>query len=547
MKKFLALALTLTLTLPLLFSCGDKGTTADTVGGKPKDFSYYYNTSLSASLGDGYTKAEKLSLPQNAAGFYANGAFYYYRDPSLGKYLVYSVTTGDQVLALPATTSAPTFTLYDNYFTVKAPGDDGTKVLSVYSENGTLLATAGADDTLNQSSDGFILDGKYYRLKDGALEKVYTFPPFLSPSSVSLVNNYAIHRSGHTITYYNDKFEAVASYDIPGEAFDSSYRCLKDGKMLVQYFVYCDPADSKYDMLVPDSDGTAKCNIYTVLYDPVKDKAEELDLDVIINGVYYNSPFNGSSFNGSSFNGFSFREIFTDKVENILAYRAIKNGQLDQSQTYYSTLGNDGKIGDRLDNLIEGQNGLITPAANGTYVAPTKSGYAILDANGKVKTNLVALGTATGYGYRYQNSVYDGEMKLAVDLSTTNSIYWSENDNAILYEKEEGPKTHYYIYTRYGERELLPPEGAYSSLTVRLYDNYYTVAHTVPHPTVSYDNYSYMTFYAFDGTVLFTATTTDADGDSLPYPSVVCETDSAAIVQHYDATTYALTYTRLSK
>ncbi len=536
MKKFLALALTLTLTLPLLFSCG-KGTTADTVGGKPKDFSYYYNTSLSASTSDGYTKAEKLSLPQNAAEFYANGAFYCYRDPSLGKYLVYNVNTGDQVLALPATTSAPTFTLYGNYFTVKAPGDDGTKVLSVYSENGTLLATAGEDDTLNQSEGGFILDGKYYRLKDGALEKVYTFPPFLSPSSVSLVDNYAIHRSGRTITYYNDKFEAVASYDIPGEAYNSSCRWLQDGKMLVQYFVYCDPADSKYDMLVPNSDGTAKCNIYTVLYDPVKDKAKELDLDVIINEVYYKSPFNG----------FSFREIFTDKVENILAYRAIKNGQLDQSQTYYSTLGNDGKIGDRLDNFIEGQNGLITPAANGTYVAPTKSGYAILDANGKVKTNLVALGTATGYGYRYQDSVYDGEMKLAVDLSTTNSTYWFENDNAILYEKEDGSKTHYYIYTKYGERELLPPEGAYSSLTVRLYDNYYTVAHTVPHPTFSYEHYSYMTFYAFDGTGLFAATTTDADADYLSSPSVVCETDSAAVVQYYDATTYALTYTRLSK
>ena len=527
MKKILAFALILTLTLPLLFACS--GGANGIVGGKAGDFAQYYNSSLSASLDNGYTKAETIAIPQNASSLIADGGFYYYLDPARSKYVIHSVKSGALALEL-AQESTPSIVLYDDYFTVAMKKTDGEENLSVYSETGALLASVDGDNTaFSQSTNGFVIGDIYYHLKDGAV-KTYTIPPFLSPSSVTFVENYAIYKTGNSIVYYNEKFEAIAFYEIPGNAYSSSAYYLSDGKVLVQYRIVADPSDNSFDLLTYTSGSTTKSNIYTVLFDPAKKKTSELDLDVLIQTLYTSK---------DSLSGFAFDDIFTDNVENVLCYYALKDGVADTSELHYVTLSNDGKVGDRLDDFVENQKGLIQPQMNGTLFVPTKTGYAIIDENGKIKTNLVTKGTATHYGYRSTNAIYDTDMKLAVDLSTTTSRDY--NNRAFLYTKTVGGARHYFIYTKDGEKEITSPKGTLNGSGVKLKEYYYTVEYYV---ATEYS--SYVTAYAFDGTELFTAILY-VDYDMFPDPEIISETGDAAIVQYYDAETGKLAYARLSK
>ncbi len=530
MRKRIALLLLLSLVVGILASCG--GTTSKPLGDEPGAFGSFYNTLLSDKGGDGYTKLEKISLPSDTTGVTADGGFFYCKSEGRDKYYVYSAQKGDFILTLPA--SDTSIELYDEYVCIQTDTKEGT-LTEVYGSDGALLASASGHHTISVSDEGFTLDDKLYRMKDGALIKTYTIPPFLSTVSFTFVGNYVIRDNGYRTVYYNENFEAVAYYEVPGEAEEYTTFVLANGNLLVQYCVLCDPMSRGYDYM-DASDGAAnKYTLHTVLYDPVKNEAKKLKINVPI-GMVYNAY---SSFPVGD--DFDFEEIFTPKVQNVLAYVMFKDGKVDYSRVYCVSLSNNGEIGERLDSFLIDQTGLIYPLANGTYTVSTKTGYAILDKSGNVQKRLVTLGTPTGYGYMANAKIYSADMKLVVDLSQASNP--SSCDNAVSYSKTADGAQKYYIYSKYGEKEIRAPKGNVLS-GVEVADFYYTVSY------YDEDSYGFSSdirndVYAYDGTLLLSYCV-DYSYSFYGF-SVVSMSEDAAIVKYLDADTKRVTFARLSK
>ncbi len=530
MKKILALALTLTLTLPLLFSCGKSGLSSEVLGKEAKNFPKYYNAALAASLGGGYTEAKNISVPRGATKISATDGFLSYKNNTTNRYYVYSAYTGSNILSFPDDGS-PKITLYEGYVTVSKT-DNGKQTTSVYSAKGDHLASISGDAVLSVGENGFTSGDVFYRVENGLLVKTYEVPPFFNSDTLIFVGDYAVYEKESSVVYYDESFAPVACYEVPGEAVQHSFHLLSNGNLLVQYMIALAPSEKNYDVMIS---GLLSCNLYTYLYEPAKDKASELDLDVIVGSVY-------NKYNGGIDENTDFEDVFTDEVVNVLEYAMLKDGQPDTVHSYYVTLTNDGKVGDSLNGFIKDQDGLITPLKNGTYAVPTKTGYAILDADGALKTGLITLGTATGYGYLQGSKVYSSEMKLAVDLSSYGNV--SKRENAVLYSKTVAGTVEYYIYTKDGERRIEGPKD--KTFSVYLYDNYYTVSYQSKYNLVPSFYYYRTDVYALDGTLLLSYSDTDAQ-DKYYSLSVLAETEDSMIVCYLNADTMLESYACLLK
>lgn len=530
MKKILSFVLCLTLTLPLLFSCGKSGLSSDVLGKESKNFPKYYNASGAVSLGGGYTEAKNIAVPRGATKIVAEGGFLSYKNNTSNRYYVYSAYTGSNILSF-ADEGSPKITLYEKYVAV-AKTENGKKTTAVYSETGNHLITLDGDAALSVSESGFTSGDLFYRIDDGMLTKTYHVPPFFDASRLVFVGDYAVYEKENSVIYYDESFNPVAFYEVPGEAVQHSFQLLAGGNLLVQYMIAHAPSDKSYDVMIS---GLLSCDLYTYLYNPAEDKASKLDLDVIVNRVF-------NAHNDEISSSLSFSKIFSAEVENVLEYVTLKDGQPDTAHVYHATLSNDGKVGDSLSSFIKDQNGMIYPLKNGTYAAPTKTGYAILGADGAIKTSLITLGTATGYGYLQGSKVYSSEMKLAVDLSTYESAFKCEN--AVLYYKTVDGVTEYYIYTKDGERKIEGPKD--TTFSASLTDNYYTVAYDARYDIVQHFDYTRYDVYTLDGTLLLSYSDWDADYNYHRL-EVLAETDDAMIVRYLNADTMLESYACLLK
>ena len=537
MKKILSFVLCLTLTLPLLFACGSGGTrggtTTDVLGDDAKSFSTYYNTPLLREGSSGYTKVKDIGLPSGASGVTAGGNFLYYRE-SNDTLRVFSSKAGKYILSVPGTEKV-SVNLSEDYVCLLKTAS-GTQTTEVYGYDGTLLVSVSGHHPISQSDMGFTLDDKLYRIEDGKLKKTYTVPPFISTGSYYFVGNYVIRKDSYKAVYYNESFKAIGHYEIPENADGSgSMFILENGNLLVQYRVLCDPNASSYDHIEKSSGGVCKYILHTLLYNPDTDETTKLDLDVAISTVYNQYSSRRISAN------FDFDEIFTDKVDNVLCYMTIEDGILNR-QLYFVTLSNDGEVGDRLDNFLEDQTTLIYPLENGTYVAPTETGYALLNENGKVTSRLAALGTATGFGYQSLLKIYDLNMKLVIDLSSLSYSDYSVHDNVVYYEKTVDGSICHFVFTKEGERQITAPEG-YTVKNFERADNYYIVTYHEKGGDYSED---YCALYSLNGTLLLSYSEYNQYG-YYAGATVVCETDAGMILKHTDLDTGEVRYTSFSK
>ena len=539
MKKLKTLVLFTLLAAMLITSLSACGKSDDgTIGKKAKDFDKIYESSFTMPFDLGYTSAAEIKLPDTATSIVGGYCFLQYRNTESREYCFYNVETDSTVLKIATDKIAKEsdLTLCDGYIKVtETNAESKAKTTSVYNANGTLLVSAEGEVAISVTDDGFTFQEKFYYVEDGELKKEYPIPPFTQiDDSYTFTDSYVIRENNQTVVYYNDQFEAVAIYEVPGNCEDYSLFLLDNDQLFVQYAVACDSNDSKYSFIAEG----CKYTLHTLLFDPAKEKKNELDLNVYVYSVINRQ----TEYNESELD---FEDIYTDETENVILYFAIVDGVIDRETRHAVLMSNKGKIGATLDNYAENQKSLISPLNNGYYYAYTKGGYAILDSKGELVRNVPTIGVATDYGYHSNSKIYNENFELVIDLSNDSyDIISIVCDAAAFYSKQVDGKTHYYRYDKNGEAEITAPDGRtfYEGYVnpISVYGDYYTVRHI---PANDQFGESYYSVYSMNGELLFTA----KQNDNYTAFTVLAESDDAILVRYTDASTNKVAYKRHAK
>lgn len=539
MKKFKLSILFLLICAMLtasLASCA--GNDAGTIGKKPKDFEKIYQSDVTMPFDAGYLSAKTLELPKTATSIVTQYGFLQYYDTAAKEYCIYNVETDQTVLKIASARiqKETDITLCDGFIRViEKTTDTEQTVTNVYGANGTLLATAEGEITVSANENGFSFQEKFYYVKDGELKKIYTVPPFTQiNANYTFTDQYIIYIKNDTAVYYNDNFEVVALYEVPGHCADYNMELLDNDSLFVQYALPCDSNSKKYDYMTEQ-----KFTLHSLIFDPSKNREKDLDLGVIALSI-------DNRKTESTFSDIEFSDLFTDEVENILSYYAIVDGVVDQNTVHYVLIDNDGKIGASLDQYVENQKSLILPLNNGYYYTSTTEGYAILDGKGEEIRRTSGLGRATEYGYISNNKIYNQQFDLVVDLSNAiYSILNTSGDVAAFYSKKIDGQTRYFRYDKNGEAEITVPEDrkldTYSPITVN--NNYYVVTHT---KTNDYYDGGQQDVYTLYGELLFSADAGYTSSHS-SYFKILAESENAMLVSFIDPTTSKTVYKRLAK
>ena len=535
LKKLALLLLITAMLIPSLAACG-KGD--GTIGKKAKDFDKIYESSFTMPFDLGYTSATEFKLPDTATSIVGGYGFLQYRDTEAKEYYFYNVETDSTVLkvATDKIEKDSDITLYDGYIKIiETNADSKAKTTSVYSAAGALLVSAEGEIAISVTENGFAFKETFYYVEDGALKKEYSIPPFTQINDTyTFTDNYVIRENDQTVVYYNDQFEAVAIYEVPGNCEDYSLFLLDNDQLFVQYAVACDTNENKYSFIAEGS----KYILHSLLFDPKKEKENDLELD-----VYVASVINRQTEYGDG--ELDFEDIFTDEAENVLLYYAIVDGVIDLETPHFVLMSNKGKVGATLDGYVENQKGLVAPLNNGYFYVPTKDGYAILDGKGELVRNIPNVGRATEYGYYSNGKIYNKNFELVIDLGNNSySILNSSSDAAVFYSKQVDGKTHYYRYDKNGEAEITAPEGRefYDNSPVNVYTGYYVVRHALPNSGSQYNTLQ-CNVYSMNGELLFTS---DYSYDYTSFKTLA-SSDDAILVSYIDADTNETVYKRLAK
>ena len=502
MKKITALFLALVTLLGMLASCGGKNDDG-TVGSTNVKFTDIYKSEIKPSSNSGYTDAEEIVLPESATEVSSEGGFLRYIDG--GKLHFFSLKENRAVLSLDTSTSKADVS--GSY--IKVTDADMTHI---YSNTGVKLVSVEGDAPFSSGTNGFTLEDRYYSVKDGAVKKSYLVPPFLSTSSLTFTEHYAIQKTNTHIIYYNDAFEQVAVYALPATATESRKFKLENDKFFIMYYLPLDSTSSDYDVF--EQEENKKYSLHYELFDPEKGKASELDLDIRVYNIESADRY----------------DMFKDEDQYIVSYYAIVDGIIDTSVTYYALIDENGKIEKSLSHFVEGQKGLIRPLNNDYYYVETIEGYAILDTEGNLVKRTLVIGVPAAYGYYHNYKIYGVDFSLLRELSYETVI--ASTYDYVLYTKTIGEEEHFYRYDKTGEHEILPPDGCTLYNVSSQAEGFYYISYLDSH----YIRYG---CYSATGKLLFTAS------DVYSISTLATGTDYRVI--RYKNTDNKTVYLRLTK
>ena len=534
LKTFALLLLVTAMLIPSLAACGksDNGT----IGKKAKDFDKIYESSFTMPFDLGYTSATEFKLPDTATSIVGGYGFLQYRDTEAKEYCFYNVETDSVVLRISSNKIAKEsdIMLCNGYIKItETNAESKAKNTSVYSAAGALLVSAEGEIAISVTDDGFAFQETFYYVEDGEMKKEYPIPPFTQiDDTYTFTDNYVIRKHDQTVVYYNDRFEAVAIYEVPGHCVNYRMYLLDNDQLFVQYALLCDSNESKYSYMA----NGCKYTLHTLLFDPKKEKEHELELD-----VYVDSVLNRQTEYGDD--ELDFEDVYTNEAENVLMYYAIVDGVIDRETPHYVLMNNKGEIGATLDSYVENQKGLVLPLNTGYFYVSTKDGYAILDSKGELVRNVPNVGRATNYGYYSDGKIYDKNFSLVIDLNNNSySVLNVSNDAVAFYSKQIDGKTHYYRYDKNGEAEITAPEGRefYEYSPISVSNGYYTVRHSAANAMYSTSLYS---VYTMNGELLFTSKQTE----TYTAFTILAKSDDTILVSYIDATTNETVYKRLAK
>ncbi len=521
MKKLIACLLLLATMLALFVSCGN----ADgSIGKDPLPFNDVYRSDFKMPDSGIYKNATTVSFPSgtySTSVYYNDGSYFVYH--ANGNYCIYNVDLNRTVLEFSSySVSSSDIECRDDF--IRVYENNTTKV---YLSDGTFVAQASGRQYVSapyydMQTGRFVFADKLYIVKNGKISETVDLPPLVDASDCMVTDNYIVlfTDNNYGVVYYDKSFNKVASYAIPGTAYDYDTYFLGD-KLLVQYVLECKSDAWTYTYI---EDGT-KYLVEHVLFDPATSKAKALGYNILIDEVANRDLLESNEETN----------CFTDKVENIIVYRAFIDHRIDSSAQHAVLVDNEGKIGAAIDRYVEGQKSITFPVNDKYYAAMTDSGYTLLDKNGNVVSELPTMDSIKEYGILSGNKIYGFDLKLKLDLSGEDyTILSASNDHALIYSKTVGSSTRYYRYDATGEKEIYAPSGNVNYVSTNSY--FYYVAYAYYDTNTYANRYAY---YSFDGKFLFS--TSDS------YISTYAQSDNAVLVSYEDIFSGTNVYIRVSK
>ena len=505
--RFLAFALVLSVALPLLYACE-----LPTVNKTSALFNEIYKSTLVHPTVGGYTKAETVALPDGITQKESAYRFLHYLAEDT--HSVYNVDLGKVVLTVgdDRLTAFSDVVLYEEYICLWLTDKDGKETTELYREDGKLLAACEGKENPRILDGAAVLEDTMYLVDNKGNVRAYALPAF----SDSLVDefgktlifdgSYMLYKKSRSVVYYDESFTPVCVYSLPETAHAATVcTSLGDGKLFVGYLTLCDPLSAEYDFYDTDAMGNLhKYKQSYVLFDAATQRTKQLALSGIRVSRVYNRE-NGDIFSsgiGGENYPFGFDDVFTENVENIIAYSKITDGILEYS-VHYALLGNDGRLGAVIDEFTEGQIGPVCPLNTSYYYAKTKTGFTVLDLSGKKVYDTVSLGGAREFGYYDKDTVYNAALDAVLtldgkDASKLAGDGYYDRAEAVLYCRTEEGRIRYFLYGKAGERELTVSEGQTLVGLPAFEENYVTV--TGVSATAPFAEYRYV--YSYTGELL---------------------------------------------
>ncbi len=516
MKKITTCLLLLATMLTLFSSCGNKD---GTIGEDRLPFTDIYASDYNTSASECYQNVSDFSFPEGAERITQTGALVQYTLD--GKYCFYNVDLDRVVLEIDASSipSEENIMGSENVLKVVRFTENGEETF-VYSNSGNLLAQSHGKKAVAFHKNGFMLNETFYYVKNGECTNTYKFPPVVySLDYYYFTENYLIQRSdNHTAVFYDKNANEVFSYRLPGYARNTSTFVIGD-KMLIQYSVLRD-VDEDCDY----TDGAARYTIHHLLLNPDKQKAEELDLGIVINQV-------------STPNDRDDRyEYYTDAVENVLNYYTIREKCIDRTTLHGVLMDNEGKIGASLDGYAEGQNALVSPLNKDYYYVRTATGAAVLDKEGNTVKKLAAYLLPKDYGFTTDKLIYNTAGELVLNLDHPSIYVYSFSSFACFY-RESGTL---YRYDKNGIHEITPLQETNSYVYFNLQNGFYFLYHSMPN-----SQWDRNEIYTYTGTYVGASMTLNYSNDEAF--TVVQEGDDAILIRYTDADSNEVVYKRITK
>lgn len=344
--------------------------------------------------------------------------------------------------------------------------ENGTYTL--YKADGTSIGTAKTEPTF--VNDCAVIGETVYRYDTKTLENkdTYSYSSLNGelPSATGYqYSNYYICPITNGFAVYNNHYEYIGEYVLPGYAVDGDYFVLKNGNVLVQYRVTLPDDAKKYDLVING-----------VKYDLVQKivKAKNLsEKDVSLDYYVLELNFVDSESN-----------FFKKNIDNVAYVSKIENKMYDENAAITVSMSNKGKT--RI--IYDEQYLSYYPIGNGYLMATTKSDINfILDKNLNVVAKVSNLETYTEKYLLTDTAIYDYDLKKLADLNVSTDVKYIYDtrvgNNFIFYEYDENGHKDYYIYNGAFTKIADYSEGQTS---VNCYNSsMYTVSQTVDNVTTT--------------------------------------------------------------
>ena len=370
-------------------------------------------------------------------------------DSGTQTYKVYNIDTGNIIFTKDIGSSDP-YSVDINVvrfgkqdlLTVRAESNHELESISLYDQNGAVIATSKTETQLETICNELIVFGDaVYSLGKNGFEKLSdldgslrAFPSTRDVDAMHISKKYVYAVDGYDVTVYTKKGEFVYGYTAPSYAIGATTMVLDNGKILVQYLNEIIGDSDKFDLIKNNQ----KYDLVTLIIDPANGKIKSKNVDFLINGLT-------SSYEMDLLGNTAFKKDFNGNIAIISPIE--KGGYTDTTTGELVELYNDLKIRASFSDILDynpalGEFELVRDGVLALY--DNYDNLVFIKKNGK--TLATFKGDTVYYSENFivtENAIYDYGMKLLYEIKKNGYEFVSISDTFVILRKDN----EYYRFT----------------------------------------------------------------------------------------------------
>ncbi len=367
----------------------------------------------------------------------------------------------------------------------------------LYDGTGKAFATGSGSISNNPSlvSDWIVFEGSVYTVEEhtGAISKKCELPANLNVLSSYLYKNdsYFYVSANDRLTVYDHSFNVVAIWTGPADLDSCEFYPLNDSNVLVQYVKEVNPEAKVYDLYEQSYYQTHKYDLVTEIFSiGEKTSTEVKKFDYLITELSTCYELSRET-----------EENYLSGFENLVTLYPIVDKQVSYDDAYveFYAMDNNGKLG-KSYKLVEHQTSLPELVATNIFKVRTLYGYALVNANGTLLSQITNLPTQVGDSFVNEIGIYDLNFQSIYHFKENHAKLLASMDHTILVTQyaEEGETDRYTVYAfRHGEKTEITSYDAKNADSKRLIGTHASGIYVLKS-----DNATDYEYYNEDGTLL---------------------------------------------